>query len=141
MKKVLSGKVYDTEKATFQGEWDNGYTYGDFHFCEENLYKKRTGEFFLHGSGGPLSKYARCCGNNRYGDEKIIPMTFEEAKKWAEEKLDGDDYEKIFGELSEEDEEKTILSLSISKIASEKARKAASEKGLSLSAYIESLII
>lgn len=39
-------------------------------------------------------------GNHTYGEE-IVPMTPEEAKNWAEEKLDVDLYETIFGEVDE----------------------------------------
>lgn len=32
---------------------------------------------------------------------KIIPLSIEEAKEWAEENLSGDEYEYIFGEVEE----------------------------------------
>ena len=52
MKKIINGKVYDTASAKLVGEWDNGRYGRDFGRCAEELYQKRTGEFFLHGSGG-----------------------------------------------------------------------------------------
>lgn len=97
MKKVINGKVYDTKTAERVAEWDNDYPVNDFHHVDEELYRKKTGEYFLYGSGGPLSQYAEWHGNSGSGGERIIPLTYEEATKWAEEKLDGDDYENISG--------------------------------------------
>ena len=63
---------------------------------------KKTGEFFLYGEGGAMSKYTKSCGDNSWtGAEEIIPMTEEEARKWVEKHGDGDDYEEIFGEVEE----------------------------------------
>lgn len=102
MKQIINGKKYDTETAENVGEYWNGCSTRDFNYCEEILYKKRTGEFFLHGCGGPMSKYTRAYGSNSWGgDERLIPMSLDEAKEWAEQHLDGDEYEKIFGEVEE----------------------------------------
>jgi hypothetical protein len=101
MKKIINGKKYDTDSANCVGDWANGYGHGDFQYAEERLYRKRTGEFFLHGEGGAMSNYAESYGNERYGGKKIIPLSENEAKKWAENHLDGDEYEKIFGSVDE----------------------------------------
>lgn len=139
MKKIINGKIYDTNSAERVGDWDNGRN-GDFSYCSEELYRKRTGEFFLYGEGGAQSKYSKSCGNNSWsGSEMIIPLSYEAAKKWAEEHLNGDAYESIFGEV-EEDDSHTRLTLSVSASAVERAKRSAAQAGLSLSAYIESLI-
>lgn len=141
MKKIINGKLYDTETATCVGSWANSYSPSDFQSVEEELYRKRTGEFFLYGEGGPASKYAVSVGGNSWsGGAKIIPLTVEQAREWAEKHMDADDYQEIFGEVSE-DESRTALSISIATSASEIARRAAAESGMSLSAYIESLIL
>lgn len=102
MNKVINGKRYDTETAQFIGEWNNGHRYGEFQYECEELYKKKTGEFFLYGSGGAMSSYAVPCGNNNWtGSSKITPIDIGEAKKWVEKNLDADDYEKYF-QLEEE---------------------------------------
>lgn len=102
MKKVINGKMYNTETAKKVGSWGNEYYYNDFRWCAEELYKKKTGEFFLHGNGGAMSKYSVSCGQNSWsGGEEIIPMTDSEAKEWAEKHLDADEYEEIFGEVEE----------------------------------------
>lgn len=101
MKSIINGKKYDTKTAKELAF----YTYlcpNDFRYLQETLYQKRTGEFFLYGEGGPASKYAVVLGQNeRCGGEKIIPLTVDEAKRWAEEHIDGDEYEEIFGEVEE----------------------------------------
>ena len=57
MKKVINGKVYDTDTAREVGCFDSGA--GDRLFgWSETLYVKRTGEYFLFGEGGPGSKYS-----------------------------------------------------------------------------------
>lgn len=139
MKKVINGKIYDTATAQEVGSWDNGI-YGDLSSLEETLYRKRTGEYFLHGMGGARTKYATSSGDNSWsGGEKIIPLTWESACKWAEEKLDADTYQAAFGPV-EEDENRTVVTLSLSAGAVERAKRAAGQAGLSLSAYIESRI-
>ena len=101
MKMIINGKTYNTDTATMLGEWSNGYPQSDFRYCEETLYKKKTGEFFLYGDGGPMSKYSRCCGNDYSYGSAIIPLLEEDAKEWAEAKLDADEYCLIFGEPDE----------------------------------------
>ena len=106
MRKVIKNKVYDTITARLQGEYGNGYSISGFRHVREDLYLKKTGEFFLHGAGGPMSKYAQPIENNgRSGGEEIIPLTYEEAKEWAEAHLEADEYEAIFGPVSEGDGE------------------------------------
>ncbi|MBQ1195338.1 MAG: hypothetical protein IIX44_03760 [Clostridia bacterium] len=100
MKMIINGKKYDTETATAVGMWDNE-RYGDFTHCREELHRKRTGEYFLYGQGGPMSKYSRSNGNTTSGADDIIPLTEAEARAWAEKKLSADEYEKIFGEVEE----------------------------------------
>lgn len=101
MKKIINGKKYDTDTAKILGS--AGYSHpGDFGHWKETLYHKRTGEYFLHGIGGAMSKYARRTGLNEWsGGEKIIPLTREEAQKWAEKHLNVEEYEEIFGACEE----------------------------------------
>ena len=102
MKKIINGKKYDTKTAECVAEWHNRHFPSDFDYCSEDLYRKKTGEFFLHGEGGARSKYAQRYGQNSWGGgEDITPLTEAEAREWVEEHCDGDDYEKIFGEVPE----------------------------------------
>lgn len=140
MKKIINGKVYDTSTAKELGSWENTPDVRDFSRFEETLYQKRTGEFFIYGCGGPASRYAVSAGQNSWsGGYKIIPLSWDAARDWTEKHLDADDYESIFGEISE-DESRTVITLSLSAGAVEKAKRLAAQAGVSLSAYIESRI-
>ena len=137
MKKIINGKSYDTEKAAEVGCWSNNRSARDFGHCTETLYRKRTGEYFLYGEGGPMSKYRRAVDQNSWrGGEDITPLTVEEARRWAEENLSADEYEKEFGAVVEDDS-RTVLSITMNAGLAEKLRREAAKAGLSLSSYIE----
>lgn len=96
MKKIINGKRYDTETAEEIGFWRTDRSVTDFSYCEETLYRKRTGEFFLYGEGGPSSPYSHAAYDMMGSGEAIVPLTEDEAKTWAEQKLDADTYEALF---------------------------------------------
>ena len=141
MKKYINNRVYDTDTAKSIAEWyTKGFSTDDYKYCEEELYMKKNGEYFLYGKGGAMTSYGELVGHSMTSGRKIIPFTLEMAMKWAEEKLDADEYEKIFGIT--EDDTLTKVGLSISKNALEKAKRKSQEKGInSISKYIESLIL
>lgn len=135
MKKVINGKLYDTETAKECGTWANACSWRDFNHMVETLYRKRTGEFFLHGEGGPMTKYAESCGQNSWsGGSRIIPLSVESARKWAEEHLDADEYAAIFGVPSEC--ESVTLSAVVPPDLAARVRMAAAEREITLSAFI-----
>ncbi len=139
MKKIINNKVYDTKTAKKMGSWDNN-KYGSFEYTHEVLYQKKTGEFFLYGEGGPMSRYAEPSGSNGWtSGEKIMPLTYAQAQKWAEEHLDGDEYEEIFGEIVE-DESKRTLNIYIKMTTYEKLKRMASEQGISVGEIIDNLV-
>lgn len=139
MKKIINGKLYDTDTAKGLGSWSNG-EWGDFSHVEETLYRKRTGEFFLHGEGGPMTQYAKSCGNNSWsGGEKIIPLSAAKAREWAEGKLDANDYAAIFG-MPDEDAGKVTLCVQLPADLNALIRAGASESGQSIAAYVERLL-
>lgn len=101
MKKIINGKLYDTDTATYIGNYEYG-TPGDFTHFNETLYKKKTGELFIHGEGGPRSKYAKSCGNNSWCDgEAIIPERDFDVKGWVADHCDVDTYIELFGTVEE----------------------------------------
>ncbi len=106
MKKIIDGKKYDTRTAKAIGYYSNGLSDRDFHHVNETLYLKKTGEFFLAGDGGPLTKYATRCGDMWSGSCNIFPLTRCEAKEWVETYLDADTYEELFGVVDEGFQEK-----------------------------------
>ena len=140
MRKIINNKAYDTDTATWIGLSDNGYEYGTLCYSGETLYRKRTGEYFLHGEGGPLSRYAVQLGDNDWsGGERITPISYETARKWAEEHLPAEDYETEFGAVAEDDSQ-TNLTLSLRADTVDALRRAAAEDGVPMSTYVERLL-
>lgn len=140
MKKIINNKVYDTDKAQRLGIWSNNWNGRDFDTIDETLYVKRTGEYFLHGDGGPMTHYAVQDGpNNWRGGQKIIPMTAKQARAWAEEHLTGEEYEKIFG-LPDEDAEDAVLNITLPARLMASLRAEASDKGTSLADLVRSIL-
>ena len=85
MKKVIAGRVYNTETAELIANWSNGCSYSDFNYCEESLYITKKGSFFLHGEGGPNRGYARSCGANQFcGGASVKAFSKEEVLEWLE---------------------------------------------------------
>ncbi len=102
MKKIINGKMYNTETAEYIGRFDNGLPHNDFNYYREEFYRKRTGEFFVCGEGGPASPYCKYLddGWRGYGYD-IVPLELYEAKEWAEKYLSADRYVELFGEVEE----------------------------------------
>lgn len=140
MKKIISGRKYDTDTAAYLGSYEHDFK-SSFKWYMEDLYRKKTGEFFIYGEGHAASPYAQSSCDGCFGPgEAIRPLSYEEAQAWAEKHLSTDKYEEIFGEVSE-DESRTTLSVSMASSTAEAARREAAKRGISLSAYLESLIL
>ena len=139
MKKIIDGKLYNTQTAKLLGE--DSYSHpGDLAHWSEELYQKRTGEFFLYGWGGPMSRYAQTTGQNEWSSgEQIQPLTAENARQWAEQHLGADEYESIFGEIAEDDSKKNVT-LSIAQDAIELLARMAAETGKTRSELVEEMI-
>ena len=141
-KKTISGKQYNTEKATYLGSWSIGLSEADPNYIREDFYKKRTGEYFLSCEGGPSTKYAKANGDLWVSGSMIMPLSYEAAKKWAKEKLDSEKYDAIFGAISDDYESKETLFLTVSAAAYDKLDRAVSARGngATKSSIIEELI-
>ena len=140
MKKIINGKVYDTRTAELVGSDENG-AHG-FEWCEETLYRKRTGEFFIYGRGGPRSIYCERDGSLLVDGEAIKPLPFELARSWAEAHLKADDYIRIFGDPGEGDaaDEKRQVTLYLTAATIAKIKRAAAQGGQSMSGWIEAAV-
>ena len=137
MKKIINGKLYNTSTARRLGMAEGGE---GFSHWSEVLYQKRTGEFFLYGEGGAMTKYAKALSDNSWsGGEKIIPLTFETARQWAEEHLSADAYAREFG-VPEEGEDVVALNIQIDAALMAKLRARAAEDGASLTATVAALL-
>ena len=139
MNQVINGKRYDTYTAKYiaeTGSLDQGIGPDDFRYWSETLYQKRTGEFFLFGKGGPMSKYSRPYETNgSQSGYKIIPLTFGQAKQWAEKAMDADEYEATFGPV-EENTDKHVMSLSVDESTYQIIKRRAAENKISMSQVI-----
>lgn len=137
MKKIINGKQYDTDKAKYLGGDSAGD--GSTRWSEE-LYQKRTGEFFVYGEGGAMTRYAVATSESNWkGGERILPMSYDEAKAWAEDHLGADQYGKIFG-LPDEDSGSVALNLLLDAQIMAKVRAKAAEEGTSLTATVSALL-
>lgn len=101
MKKIIKHKIYNTDTAKELATYSNGYGRGDFHYIHETLYRKKTGEFFLHGCGGAMTEYSDFKYGCWSGGERIVPMTEEETKVWVTAFCNADTYIALFGEVEE----------------------------------------
>lgn len=139
MKKIIKNKVYDTATAHKLAAWYSSCPTSDFGYYDETLYLKKTGEYFLYGSGNAMSPYSQRCGQNEWcGGESIQPLTYEEARTWAEEHLDGDEYCAIFGEPEEGDDVK--ITVRISAASADKLKRECSRRGITQGELIDKWI-
>ena len=123
---------FDNLRDVFAGTWVEEYK-------DETLYRKRTGEFFLHSEGGPRTRCAKRDGSGWAGGEEISPQSYEEAREWAEENMDADGYASVFG--APDDDGATVPAmLSISASAKAKLEREASRTGKTQSRIVEELI-
>lgn len=108
MRKIINGKRFDTEKAIKIGSYDNigrgADSWSDFKAWEATLYRTpRSGQYFLSGSGGPMTRFSQSAGQNSWtGGEELIPLTKESALEWAEQFLAPEVVEQEFGDLIED---------------------------------------
>lgn len=101
MKKIIQGKLCDTETAKELGSYSFSYP-SQFDWYRETLYRTKSGTYFLHGEGNAASPYAYACPTGGFDPgEKIRVLEPDDAKAWAEDKLDADDYLKVFGDPEE----------------------------------------
>jgi hypothetical protein len=95
MRKVVNGKIYDTEKAECicAYQYCNGH---DFRNEDTGLYITKKGNFFLAGDGSCMSRWAKSDGNTTTGGSGIIPLDVNEALEFAERYGEAGDIEKYF---------------------------------------------
>lgn len=140
MRKIINGKVYDTETATEVAYWESGNKTSAAWY-DETLYRKRNGEFFIFGQGYAASPYSQQRTDGSYGPgSRIRPVSWDDAKLWAQDKLSDDDFDDLFGKI-EEDTSKVVTTISLSASTLQTAKRNAARLGTSLSGYIEHLVL
>lgn len=100
MKRIINGRKYDTDTATELCEYSYAYL-SDFSYLHEVLYKKKTGEFFIYGEGGPCSPYHESDGRSQWGSKEIVPISEGKAIEFVEKHGTVELYEELFGEIAE----------------------------------------
>ncbi len=101
MKKIINGKMYDTEAAECVVFYWNMLPSSDFSEESFSLYRTEKGAYFIHGKGGPRTRWGVELENNMWGwpDHKDIQViSIEEARRIVEEECHFDIYERLFGE-------------------------------------------
>ena len=139
MKRVINGKLYNTDTAVELACYEANAT-DSLNYITERLYRKRTGEYFIHGEGGARTRYAAATsdGWNR-GGEAIFPLSVDEARAWAEEHLPCDEFERILGAVPD-DGAVVKTSFDLSPDLAAKLQDVAAERGVSRRAVVEELI-
>lgn len=123
-KKVIDGRRYDTDTAREVGK---STCIDEAHRWIDTLYRKNTGEYFLH----------RWIGNGeQVFEEWLIPMKTNEAKDWAKENLTADECNRIL-ESSEDNQTKRTVTFSLTEATIEKISQTAVRNGCSKSEVIE----
>lgn len=104
MKKIINQKRYNTDAAKLIVEFFDDLPADNPRHCEYNrLYRKQTGEFFLHGKGGAESIYASVRKNIFCGGENLVPISMDEAKNICLKHLSKEEYNLAFGQTTTED--------------------------------------
>ena len=139
MKKVINGKLYNTDTAVELACYEANVT-DSLNYITERLHRKRTGEYFIHGEGGARTRYAAATSDGwSRGGEAIFPLSVDEAREWAEEHLPGDEFERIFGAVPD-DGAVVKTSFDLSPDLAAKLQDVAAERGVSRRAVVEELI-
>lgn len=141
MKKIIEGRVYNTETAKLLGEFSYSNSRDFNHFTEE-LYRTKSGAYFIHGEGGPASRYSKQVEQNSWtGGQEIRAVSPQGARAWAEANLTADEYAEIFGEPEEAGDERVALNLTVSATTKAKLEKMREDTGKSMSQIVEDIIL
>jgi hypothetical protein len=101
MKKIITGKLYDTENADFVVDL-SATKHGreqDFDFDSTGLYRSPKGQFFIAGRGGANSRWRRKVDTSTWtAGEGLELVTDDEARELVAECGTTDDYRQWFGE-------------------------------------------
>jgi len=86
MKKIIDGKIYNTDTAALIGELECTYNHGDFHYHDTALYRSPRGAYFLAGDGNAYSMWGHAVGDNgRGGGSGLCIINKSDARYYAEQ--------------------------------------------------------
>lgn len=140
MKKVIRNKVYDTDTAQLIKQADHPNITNGEGSCKQSLYRKKTGDYFLFVSGARTDVFHNLgIGNNVHDRERhIYPLTYEQARAWAEDEMTADEWLAIFEPA--DDDNLCPLNLTLSASAVSKFRLSAQQQQISQRELMERLI-
>jgi hypothetical protein len=97
MKRVIDGKIYNTDTAEQIGSTESGVS-SDYRYYYEALYKTTRGRYFIEYIGGAMSQYAVNYGPNFVrGSSGIRVVDAYDALAWCERyEIDPDVIAKFF---------------------------------------------
>jgi hypothetical protein len=99
MKRLITNKKHDIHDARLVAEYNNGLDSSHAESCVEELYLNKSGEYFLYGRGGKLTRWS---GVDGMGGEGIKPLIAKEAQEWIDlHSHDKYEYADLFGEAEE----------------------------------------
>lgn len=83
MRRIISGRRFDTEKATLIAQSSSSVRKGHPYYYQESLYQTPKGIWFLRGEGGSLTQWARPAeGGRRLRGANIYALSHKEVKAW-----------------------------------------------------------
>lgn len=92
MIRVINGKRYNTEAAQLVYEYTNGHYLSDFRFRRKDLYRTKSGAWFIHHRGGACTDMAVGIGNGATtGSETIEAVSDDDAYGFLEAHSDDSD--------------------------------------------------
>lgn len=137
MKKVINGKLCNTETAKLIGEYGENQS-SSLDWIYERLFRTKSGVYFIAGEGGARSVYGEQIDYNSWSSgENIHILSEQDAREWAEKHLTPDEYIAEF-ELQPEDRIAITVYLGASVI--EELDRIKSETGKSRTDIINEMI-
>lgn len=83
MKKVINGKSLNTNTAKFLGSYCNFLHITDWNYIYQEVYKTKTGVYFMYAEGGAATEYCEINGDGSKDRGNAIELlTIDEANAW-----------------------------------------------------------
>lgn len=142
MKKRIRGLMYNTDTAKLIYTDNSRAVRNSESSVVENLYRKKTGEFFIYGKGNSNTRYAKPVneGESFKPGEGIIPLTYEEAKQWGKKNMPQAEYSRVFDYVSNSTDEITAGIL-ISEQTNDMLKRIADKMDKNISKTLDSLVL
>lgn len=104
MRRIIGGRAYDTATAKLLAEASAPLPTNDLRFWHEKIYRTTRGAYFLHGTGGAGTSWAKRNPAGLTPGEDLRPLPLYNAQAWIE-KYATEKYESIFGKVEEAGEQ------------------------------------